>query len=218
MTKIALLHKGPVRPGYSICLENIKWTHAYFKSFDYRDFIFAWNDVESRMLTKDGIFLNSHLIKEPTNEYIDSIFPYQTPHGCNKYNAFKHFWMMKYATETICNAPEKFTHVIYTRMDTRYDFIDIPILLNDKYSLLFNYVDLVGIAPPEIMKLAWDYKNMDTLNELYKNSNEPEGCWKKILEMNKVEYNVFPGFDVSCDPVGKKYNIRYELNKQRNRG
>jgi hypothetical protein len=123
-------------------------------------------------------------------------------------NVFKAYYTNKLATEYICNLEEKYDFVLMTRMDTTFS-------IKSNYNLWFNEgkyttigtidrygphkhaitkdfnenpftCDQFGVAPPLIMKDAWDYKNIENLNRFVENSYRGEDPMDHIIEMNKV--------------------------------
>ena len=211
--KLALFFKGPIRPSAQECIENANRVKKSFESYDYDDFAFAWNCEEAHKFAASKTCKNVILLDEPDNDLVQNHILTQRGggRGSGRGNSFKHFWMMKFAAETILKMPTRYDFIVFTRLDYQFEFLDIASWLNPSHYIAppLN-CDIMGSAPPELFLRAWDYRDVPTLNYLYGSSEHPEQTWQKIREMNGECYKpVICGGPMypNPNPVGNTVNF-----------
>lgn len=218
MEKIAILIRWPIRPDINSCLINIENLIKQINWFEIETFFLTWADEKVSDFIKNDknkIIDNYIILKEPSLEYIETQLKTRCKVPWPLFDRnYKMFWSQKLWLNFIISNWKKYDYIITTRPDLEIDLIDInKWLIEDIYIMpnpidrdcdinIIWIVDQFWVAKSKIMYNAWNYININTLNELYWNSNWPEDCFNNILKLNNV----------------KIANIltKYELNPKRN--
>ena len=193
--KILIWHRGPVRPSSENCIQNMKLLKSDFETdFEIEELISAYTHPlanEVFINYKVNYFL---LMDAPSDLFIKSIIPKShVPSGAEMHRVFKQYYTNKIISEFIFNL-KKYDFVIMSRMDTKFS-------IKSNFKDWFNYGkyttihvktdgwtnDQFGIAEPEIMKKAWDYKTIEILKEFINKAHKAEDILDQIIEMNNVE-------------------------------
>ncbi len=189
---LALLIRGPIRPNHQSALELIRAFRECFCGHKITQYLYAWDSDEARklvdVLTPDNVLL----VEEPSDNYIMSII--HEPFKITNYiRCFKQYWSMKRATEWV-NKDHDF--VVQFRADSilKITTSKIPSWLDlQHYSTIHTCHDgdftndQVGVASPEVMRKAWDYRDENILEEFMKLANCPENVLDNIIKMNGVK-------------------------------
>ncbi len=207
--KILIWNRGPVRIPVDECLENMKLIKDSFgleHKVDQLVYTFK-NDLSGEL--REHIGLNqSYFFEIPTisEEFIYSHVKNvkQLGNGVGISNVFKQFYTNKAASELIYNISESYDFIVMTRLDTAVSIkSNSELWLNkgfytnigvkkDKNKITREYNensftgDQFGIADAELMKRAWDYKDIETFTRFAENSYRAEDILDQIIEMNNV--------------------------------
>jgi hypothetical protein len=199
MEKIAIIFCGPIRPDWQSVKANIDLLKKSFENFNVTTYLCSWNDPTILSNIDVTSIDNLILFKEPEKNFIASqVWARIKQGGASFERNYKAFWSRRQILEIVKNSDIVFDWIVLSRTDLKI-YIEEPKtwLIKGCYSMptqarhykkeVVNPVnDQFGIADPNTMYDAWNYKDMNTYNRLYNMSVNPEHTLKFIMEMNRV--------------------------------
>jgi len=184
--KLAVLFRGPVRPSADIVNNNITFLTDSLSGHDITTYLWTWDTAEARKVRCD---VNVYE-EEPSSHFISKCVKH------NIGNSFKQHWVMKRAIEFI-NGHDNHDFIVQARTDAKviFDQGELPSWFDKDhyvtlhfYGIAPSYVnDQIGVATPEIMYKAWDYKDFGTLAAFTSNAKQVEDILDQTIAMNKVK-------------------------------
>lgn len=199
--KLAVLFRGPIRPTYEACKENIDTflNELRDNGNDVTTFCVTWNKVnlDSTPISdiKKMIDEMDHAIAcpEPHPDFYLPMVPANSRRTLH-INAYKVFWQGKIGTQYIKDTNIPFDYVIVTRFDVQIKlgethdawFTPDHYVMQEKY-FRENGNDQFGIGTVENCVKAWKYGAVESLREFYTNADTVEHCLFRIAEANGVK-------------------------------
>ena len=204
MKKVAVLIRGKIRPGHREVYNEIKNVDNRLKqqNIEYEIYLSTWHGRESLKVLNDdnrNLITHSILINEPSEEEcLDKLKTCSSQHingpeeRKRRINSYRMFYSNLYSIKTI-NFINEYDLIFHLRTDMIIHSLTVDFNKVDSTayhsSVTCNWggvCDWIGLASPRIMEAAWNYQNLATLNELFKNSKNPEMCLHKIMTLNNV--------------------------------
>lgn len=192
--RVAALFCGDVRD-LDISKTAISAMKENLAPYEFETFLFAHKTSLSESLM--GMVDNSILLREIDrfeleNKYITSRCATAGQNG-HAYpgNTFKMFNRIRMAVDMVMALPKQYDYFVYCRPDvklrldiSRYFTENLYAVIDAENSVGVN--DQMGIAKPLIMKKAWNYGTIDSFNDVYGRSHNPEHFLKNVMDINGV--------------------------------
>lgn len=224
MEKVAIIFCGPIRPDWHSVKENIDLLKKSFENFNVSTYLCSWNDPKNLYNIDVTCIDNLILFKEPEKNFIASLVWARIKQGGASFERnYKAFWSRRQILEVVKKSDIAFDWIVLSRTDLKI-YIEDPKnwLLKGFYSMptqarhykkeVVNPLnDQFGIADPDTMYDAWDYKDIDTYNRLYNMSVNPEHTLKFIMEMNGVTIVDFKADHYDLNLTRHKNDRNYSL-------
>jgi hypothetical protein len=208
--KVAVLFRGPVRPNAATVAVNtaLLIDELRFNGFNVSSYLATWSDYNSDEVNKllsRGLYDNVILQKMPTKEHIKKYVTRDTYGIYPISNVYNMYYQSETAIDFIIQS-DNYDYIVHSRTDLRIRFgKQIHDWFSQQYYVMSTnntpwICDWIGIATPEIMQKAWNFKDRYQLGELIDNTNVPEYVAMMIMKYHNISTRTNTAEEIWLDP------------------